>query len=72
MANQQPQTVSIDGKEYEIDKLSDKAKRLIDHVADLDRKTISMDFQREQIQLGRDAAFAMLKAELKPEVEEVT
>jgi cell division protein ZapA (FtsZ GTPase activity inhibitor) len=71
MANQQPQTVNIEGTEYEIDSLSDQAKRLIDHVADLDRKAASMDFQREQIQIGRNAAFAMLKEAL-PEPAETT
>jgi len=72
MENKKPQTVSIDNVEYEVDSLSDKAKMIIDHVADLDRKMASMNFQRDQIQVGRDAFFAMLKAELetKPEVAE--
>lgn len=72
MENKKPQTVSIDNVEYEIDSLSDKAKMIIDHVADLDRKMASMNFQRDQIQVGRDAFFTMLKAELetKPEVAE--
>ena len=71
MENKKPQTVTIDDVEYEIDSLSDKAKLMIDHVADLDRKMASMNFQRDQIQVGRDAFFAMLKAELT-EKEEVT
>jgi hypothetical protein len=66
MANQQPQTVTIDGIEYKVDDLSDQAKRLIDHCADLDRKAASMDFQREQLQVGRDAFFGMLKKSLEP------
>ena len=64
MANQQPQTVTVDGTEYNVDSLSDKAKMLIDHVSDLDRKMGSMRFQMDQIQVGRDAFFAMLKLEL--------
>ena len=68
MANQQPQTVSIDNVEYKVEDLSDKAKALIDHVADLDRKMASMRFQMDQIQVGRDAFFGMLKNSLvKPE-----
>ena len=70
MANQQPQTVTIDNTEYNVDDLSDQAKRLIDHVSDLDRKAASMDFQREQIQIGRDAAFAMLKQSLPQQVKD--
>ena len=64
MANQQPQTVTVDGTEYNVDSLSDKAKMLIDHVSDLDRKMGSMRFQMDQIQVGRDAFFGMLKLEL--------
>ena len=71
MANQQPQTVSIDNVEYKVEDLSDKAKALIDHVADLDRKMGSMRFQMDQIQVGRDAFFAMLKTELEAKPEEV-
>jgi hypothetical protein len=69
MANQQPQTVTIDGIEYKVDDLSDQAKRLIDHCADLDRKAASMDFQREQLQVGRDAFFGMLKKSLEQKDE---
>jgi hypothetical protein len=73
MANQQPQTVSIDGTEYTIDDMTQEQRILLDHVVDLERKAASMDFQRQQIQIGRDAFFNMLKAALekKPEVEEV-
>ena len=72
MSNQNsPQTVSIDGVEYKVEDLSDRAKRLIDHVADLDRKAASMDFQREQIQLGRDTAFKLLKEALESAPETV-
>lgn len=64
MANKQPQIVTIDNAEYAVEDLSDQAKLLIDHVADLDRKLASMDFQRQQLQVGRDAFFSMLKAAL--------
>jgi cell division protein ZapA (FtsZ GTPase activity inhibitor) len=64
MSNKQPQTVTIDGTEYKVEELSDQAKMLIDHIADLDRKLASIDFQRIQMQVGRDAFFAMLKQSL--------
>ena len=70
MENKKPQTVNIDGKEYEIDSLSDKAKLLLDHCIDLDRKMASMNFQRDQIQVGKDAFFGMLKTELEVKPEE--
>jgi len=73
MTNKQPQTVSIDGTEYTIDDMTQEQKILLDHVVDLERKAASMDFQRQQIQIGRDAFFNMLKTALEkpPEVEEV-
>jgi len=71
MENKKPQTVTIDDVEYEIDSLSDKAKMIIDHVTDLDRKMASINFQRDQIQVGRDAFFAMLKTEIEPKPEVV-
>jgi len=70
MENKKPQTVTIDDKEYEIDKLSDKAKLLLEHCVDLDRKIASMTFQRDQIEVGKQAFFAMLKAELEAKPEE--
>ena len=70
MANKQPQIVTIDGTEYDTENLSDKSKVLIDHVADLDRKLASMEFQRQQLQVGRDAFFSMLKESLTETVAE--
>ena len=64
MANKQPQIVTIDGTEYDVETLSDKSKVLIDHVADLDRKIASTGFQLQQLQVGRDAFFQLLKVEL--------
>jgi cell division protein ZapA (FtsZ GTPase activity inhibitor) len=70
MANKQPQIVTIDGNKYAVEDLSDQAKLLIDHVADLDRKLASMDFQRQQLQVGRDAFFSLLKEALKTQPAE--
>lgn len=67
MTNKQPQIVSIDGIEYEIEKLSNGVKLLINHIADLDRKITNIDFQRQQLQVGRDAFFNMLNIELSKE-----
>lgn len=64
--NSQTETVVIDGVNYELSALSEKSRQLIAHVADLDRKMGSMRFQMDQIQVGRDAFFAMLKEELAP------
>lgn len=69
MANQQPQTVSIDGVEYKIDDMTQEQRVLLDHVVDLERKMASVDFQRQQLQVGREAFFNMLKQSLAKKEE---
>lgn len=64
MEQNQVKTVTIDGVEYEIEKLSAESKLALSHVADLDQKLAGIDYQRQQLQVGRDAFFTILKAEL--------
>jgi len=68
MANKQPQIVTVDGIEYNVEDFTEKQALLVNHVADLDRKIGSTKFQLDQLQVGRDAFFAMLKKELEVEV----
>ena len=60
-----PQTIVIDGKEYDLEQLTQEQKALIDHCVDLDRKIGSTRFQLDQLQVGKDAFFAMLKSSLE-------
>jgi hypothetical protein len=71
MANQQPQIVSIDDVEYKVDDMTDQQKMLLNHVVDLERKIGSTKFQLDQLNVGKDAFFTMLKTalEAKPEGE---
>ena len=73
MANQQSQIVSIDGVEHKVEDLTEQQTVLLNHVADLERKIGSTKFQLDQLSVGRDAFFTMLKAalEAKPEVSDV-
>ena len=73
MANQQSQIVSIDGVEHKLEDLTEQQQMLLNHVADLERKIGSTKFQLDQLQVGRDAFFTMLKAALEatPEVSDV-
>jgi hypothetical protein len=65
MAKDTKNAITIDDVEYDFDELSDKAKILVQHVADLDRKLASARFNVDQLQVGKDAFFAMLKGELE-------
>jgi hypothetical protein len=73
MANQQSQIVSIDGVEHKLEDLTEQQQMLLNHVADLERKIGSTKFQLDQLSVGRDSFFTMLKAALEatPEVTDV-
>ena len=73
--NTKPQLM-IDGIEYDVEKLTDQQKVLLDHVVDLERKVGSARFNLDQLSVGRDAFFNMLKqslteAPVEPQVENV-
>ena len=59
-----PQIVTIKGEEYNVDQLTDKQKVLVSHVADLERKIGNMQFQLDQLNVGKEAFMNMLDASL--------
>lgn len=69
MGNEKKTPVSIDGVEYKYEDMTQQQQMLVNHVADLDRKLDSARFNLDQMQVGRDAFFNMLKESLavKPE-----
>jgi len=71
MAEKQTKTVTINGTDYTEDQLTDQQKVMINHIADLDRKIGSAQFNLDQLQVGKDAFVNMLTAslEVQPEAE---
>jgi hypothetical protein len=67
MAQKQTQTITINDKDYTEDQLTNEQKILINHIADLDRKIGSAQFNLDQLQVGRDAFVNMLTASLAQE-----
>ena len=61
------QKVTIDDKEYDVDKLSDEQRLIINHVSDLDRKLSPAQFNLDQLNVGRGAFMNMLTESLKAE-----
>lgn len=53
--------LNLDGKEYEIDAMSDDQKLMVSHIADLNRKIESTSFNLQQLQFGRQAFIDALK-----------
>ena len=75
MSNNTKPQLMIDGIEYDVEKLTDQQKVLLDHVVDLERKVGSARFNLDQLSVGRDAFFNMLKqalAEQPAEAQEIT
>jgi len=70
MANKQPQIVTIDGTEYDVNDFNENQLLLLNHTADLDRKIASTQFQLQQLNVGKDAFLTMLKEALKEQPAE--
>lgn len=70
MAEKQTKTVSINGTEYTEDQLTDQQKVMINHVADLDRKIGSTQFNLDQLQVGKQAFMDMLTKSLEADTSE--
>ena len=70
MAEKQTKTISINGTEYTEDQLTDQQKVMINHVADLDRKIGSTQFNLDQLQVGKQAFMDMLTKSLEEPAQE--
>jgi hypothetical protein len=65
MGNNTKPQLMIDGVEYDIEKLNDQQKVLLDHVVDLERKVASARFNLDQLSVGRDTFLNLLKESLR-------
>lgn len=64
--------VTIDGVEHQFEDLTPQQQTLLNHVADLDRKLDSARFNVDQLTVGRNAFFELLKQALaQPAVSDV-
>ncbi len=61
---QPEQTVTIDDKEYKVSDLTEEQVALVNHVADLDRKIGSSQFNLDQLNVGRNAFMNLLTQSL--------
>ena len=65
MAEKQTKTISINGTDYTEDQLTDQQKVMINHIADLDRKMGSAQFNLDQLAVGKQAFMDMLTKSLE-------
>jgi seryl-tRNA synthetase len=70
MGKNEKTPVTIDGVEHQFEDLTPQQQALLNHVADLDRKLDSARFNVDQLQVGRNAFFELLKQALEAKPEE--
>jgi hypothetical protein len=63
------QIITLFDKEYKESELSDEQKVMINHVADLDRKMQSSEFNLQQLRFGKQAFVDALQASVDKEDE---
>lgn len=68
--NKEPQIVTINGKDYQLDSFTQEQRTLLDHCVDLDRKMTSCQFQFDQLRVGKDAFLNMLEKSLQQSSEQ--
>ena len=71
MAEKKTTPVTIDGKEYVFEDMTQEQQVLVNHVADLDRKISSTTFNLDQLKVGQQAFIQLLKESLAKEPETV-
>lgn len=57
-------TITIDDVEHDIESMTDQQKAMINHIADLDRKMGTTQFNLDQLAVGKQAFVGMLKESL--------
>jgi hypothetical protein len=71
MGEKKTTPVTIDGKEYVFEDMTQEQQTLVNHVADLDRKINSTQFNLDQLKVGQQAFIQLLKESLAKEPETV-
>ena len=62
--------VIIDDVEYFYEEMTPEQQLMVNHIADLDRKISSAQFNLDQLRVGKDAFVKMLKSSLEPQAQE--
>ena len=57
--------ITIDDKEYILEEMTPEQQAMVNHIADLERKISSSQFNLEQLQFGKSAFVNALKNQLE-------
>lgn len=64
MAEKKTTPILIDDVEYIYEDMTAEQQTMVNHIADLDRKVNSAQFNLDQLRVGKDAFVQMLKTSL--------
>jgi hypothetical protein len=67
MGKNEKTPILIDDVEYQYEDLTEEQQMIVNHIADLDRKLASTQFNLDQLRVGKDAFVEMLKRSLSSE-----
>ena len=67
MAEKQTKTITINDKDYNVEDLSQEQVTMVNHIADLDRKIGSTQFNLDQLRVGKEAFVNMLITSVETE-----
>jgi cell division protein ZapA (FtsZ GTPase activity inhibitor) len=70
MAKDEKKTISVNGKDYNVDDLSEQQIAMVNHIQDLDRKLANARFNVDQLAFGREAFVNALATSLEEEQSE--
>ena len=65
----EPPVLSLDGKEYVIEDMTDEEKQMINHINDMQNKINTNVFIHEQLEVGKEAFIVRLRESLTAEKE---
>ena len=69
MGKNEKTPILIDDVEYQYEDMTQEQQMMVKHIADLDRKLSSAQFNLDQLSVGKDAFVDMLKQSLAVEDE---
>jgi hypothetical protein len=69
MGEKKTTPIIVDNVEYVFEDMTQEQQMLVNHVADLNRKISSTQFNLDQLSVGKDAFIKMLKTSLDTPVE---
>lgn len=69
MGEKKTTPITIDDVQYVLEDMKPEQQAMVNHIADLDRKVASTQFNLDQLQVGKQAFIDMLKRSLTEVVE---